>query len=354
MSGSRWRESWYRRGVAAGLGAAALFGLGTPASKALLSDVNPWLLAGLLYLGSGVGLSLWRLVGRSPKVRPAIPERLALGGAIAFGGVCGPVLLMKGLSGMPASGASLLLNAEAVFTALLAWFVFRENFDRRIALGMVAIAAGAVVLSWDAHAALGGGLSALFVLGACLSWAIDNNFTRKIALLESTWVAAVKGLVAGGTNLLIALLAGSHWPRGPSVAGALLVGAFAYGASLASFVVALRYLGAARTAAYFSVAPFVGAVFAIVWLKEPVTYQFLIAGGLMLIGVWLHLSEKHSHSHVHPALEHEHEHEHDLHHQHLHGQPVSSGMRHTHRHRHEPIEHAHEHFPDSHHQHDHE
>jgi drug/metabolite transporter (DMT)-like permease len=167
-------------GVGAALLAAGLFGAGTPLAKALMAGVSPWMLAGLLYLGSGLGLTVLRLVRRSPSVVLASGEWPWLVGAIFAGGVGGPVLLMFGLSGMPASGASLLLNAEGVFTALLAWFVFKENFDRRIALGMLAIVAGAVVLSWSGDAAFGTPWPVIAVLGACLAWGIDNNLTRKV------------------------------------------------------------------------------------------------------------------------------------------------------------------------------
>ena len=338
-------------GVPAAFFAAALFGAGTPLAKALLVSIDPWLLAGLLYTGSGVALTLLRWVRPVPRGSLTRSEWTFLIGAIATGGVIAPVLLMSGLSLMAAAGASLLLNAEGVFTALLAWFVFRENFDRRIALGMVAIAAGAVTLSWGGE--IGGGIGPLLVLGACLCWAVDNNLTRKIALLDATWLASVKGASAGVVNLLLAIATGAMWPDIARGAAALGVGALAYGASLVLFVVALRHLGSARTTAYFSTAPFVGAVLSILWLGDPVTPRLAVAAALMGAGVWLHLTERHEHVHHHEALEHEHEHVHDEHHQHAHDVEVPPGTRHTHAHRHEPMTHSHHHFPDAHHTHDH-
>jgi drug/metabolite transporter (DMT)-like permease len=341
-------------GVAAALAAAALFGAGTPLAKLLLADVSPWMLAALLYLGSGIGLSLLRLMRRSPPVRLPAADRLWLAGAVLAGGVAGPVLLMLGLSRMPASGASLLLNAEGVFTALLAWFAFRENFDRRIALGMAAIVAGAVVLSWPGEALFGDLWPALAVLGACLAWAIDNNLTRKVALNDATWIASVKGLAAGSVNLLLAFWLGSALPSAPALAGALVLGFAAYGISLALFVVGLRHLGTARTGAYFSIAPFFGAALAVGGLGEPVSTGLLVAGALMAMGVWLHLTEHHGHAHTHEPIEHEHEHEHDVHHAHGHGHaPGNAAVRHSHRHRHEALTHTHAHFPDEHHRHSH-
>ncbi len=345
-------------GILAALGAALLFGVGTPLAKGLLlASVDPWLLAGVLYLGSGLGLSGYRWLRRAPKPVLSPSEWLWLSGAIAAGGVVGPVLLMLGLAGMPATGASLLLNAEGVFTTLLAWFVFQENFDRRIALGMAAIVAGAMVLSWPDDANFSGVWPALAVLGACLAWGIDNNLTRKVALTDATWIAAIKGLVAGGVNLVMAALLGATWPSLPTVAGTLVVGFFAYGVSLVLFVIGLRQLGVARTGAYFSVAPFFGAVLAIPLLHETASIPLWIAGTLMAFGVWLHLTEQHDHPHLHEAFEHEHAHAHahahDEHHRHAHDASCWSAGRHCHRHRHEPLTHAHPHFPDAHHRHVH-
>jgi len=341
------------RGVLAALGAAALFGAGTPIAKALLGAANPWLLAGLLYAGSGIALSIVRMSKGLPPVRLAGRDLATLVGAIFTGGIAGPVLLMYGLAAMPSATASLLLNCEGVFTALLAWIVFRENIDSRIALGMVAIVAGAVALTWTQDAPRADLLPGSFVLAACLAWAIDNNLTRRIATHDSMWLASVKGLTAGAVNLLIASWAGQTWPSAATLTAALGLGALAYGLSLTLFVVALRHLGAARTGAYFSTAPFVGALIAVLGLGEPVSSRLLVAAGLMGLGVWLHLTEHHSHVHTHPADEHEHEHSHDSHHTHTHDPPLPAGERHAHRHRHERLVHSHHHFPDADHQHDH-
>jgi drug/metabolite transporter (DMT)-like permease len=342
------------RGVQAALLSAVLFGAGTPAAKLLLDSVSPWLLAGLLYTGSGIGLGLFRLIRRSPRVRLPRGEYLPLGGAILFGGILGPVLLLVGLVSMPASGASLLLNAEGVFTAVLAWFVFKENFDRRIALGMLAIVAGAVVLSIPTGADLGTVWPSLAVLGACLCWGIDNNLTRKVALNDATWLAAVKGGVAGPVNLILAFALGAQLPAVSNIAAAMVVGFFAYGVSLVLFIIALRHVGTARAGAYYSVAPFFGAILALV-LGESPTVPLIIAGALMAVGLWLHLTERHEHEHTHEPVTHDHWHVHDEHHQHEHpdGMVVKAGRGHKHEHTHEAITHTHEHYPDSHHRHSH-
>jgi drug/metabolite transporter (DMT)-like permease len=339
-------------GVQAAIASAVLFGAGSPFAKLLLGEVSPWLMAGLLYTGSGLGLMAWRLVRRAPRVRIGRGEILPLVGAVFFGGLVAPVLLMAGLARMPASGASLLLNAEAVFTAALAWVVFRENVDRRVALGMLAIVAGAVVLSVPTGAAFGSPWPALAVLGACLCWGLDNNLTRKVALNDATWLAAVKGSVAGPVNLALAFLLGATMPSTGLVIGAMVIGLFAYGVSLALFIVGMRHVGTARAGAYFSVAPFFGAVIAVA-MGEALTWPLAIAAALMGLGVWLHLTERHEHEHTHGVIAHDHWHTHDVHHHHEHAEAVAPGVRHRHAHAHEPLTHSHEHYPDAHHRHSH-
>ena len=346
-------KDWENRGVVAALGAALLFGAGTPAAKVLLGPIDPWLLAGLLYLGSGMGLALFRLARRSPAVQLSGTDMTWLIGAIVMGGVVAPALLMWALSRMPASAASLLLNAEGVLTAVLAWFVFRENFDRRIALGMALIAGGAVILSWPKDAHSSETVAALAALGACLAWAIDNNLTRKVSLADATFIAMTKGLTAGATNIGLALAVGATLPSAGLTVTAGSLGLLSYGVSLVLFVVALRELGTARTGAYFSTAPFAGTIIAVVFLDEAITIQLAVATFLMAAGVWLHLTEHHEHEHTHEAMEHEHQHEHDLHHQHEHPESVAPGIRHSHWHRHEPMTHKHPHYPDAHHRHEH-
>ncbi|HEV8457354.1 MAG TPA: EamA family transporter [Methylomirabilota bacterium] len=348
-----------RAAIALALAAAALFGLATPASKLLLAVSDPWLLAGLLYLGSGVGLgATWLIraagvVGASRPAKLTPRERLWLAGAIAAGGGAGPVLLMFGLAAGSASQSALLLNLEGVFTALLAWFVFREHFDRRIASGMAMITAGAALLAWDGPGGARAGWSALLVAGACLAWALDNNLTRKVSGGDALQIATLKGVVAGPINVAIALALGSRQPGSAVLLGAGLVGLVGYGASLVLFILALRHLGAGRTAAYFSTAPFVGAATGILVLGEPVTARLIAAGALMSVGVWLHASEHHEHEHLHGPLKHEHLHWHDEHHQHEHAPGTPAAEPHTHQHTHLPLRHTHPHYPDIHHRHGH-
>jgi drug/metabolite transporter (DMT)-like permease len=354
------KTAFWQPGVAAALLSAFLFGTGTPLAKSLLDQVSPWMLAGLLYLGSGLGLALYRRLRSAATPRLEAGELRWLIAAVLCGGGIAPVLLMLGLAAMPASHAALLLNAEAVLTALLAWAVFKENVDKRIALGMAAIVAGALLLSWPSGDVAPGSATAtsiwpaLAVTLACFFWALDNNFTRKVSLTDASWIACVKGLVAGTTNLLLAFVVGAALPDLTRISAAMVVGFVAYGVSLTLFVVGLRHLGASRAGAYFSTAPFVGALFSVLFLAEPVTWQLLAAALLMALGIWLHLTEHHAHAHRHEPLDHEHAHSHptdDGHHQHTH-EPAFVG-RHTHRHHHEPLQHDHPHFPDAHHRHGH-
>jgi drug/metabolite transporter (DMT)-like permease len=338
---------------------ALLFGASTPLAKVLLGQVDPWLLAGLLYAGSGVGLTVlaglrwagfWR---RGPEASIGSAQAGWLALAVLAGGIVAPVLLMLGLARTPATAAALLLNLEGVFTALLAWFVFGENVDRRIALGMTAIVVGAAVLSWQGGAVLDQGLGSLAIAGACLAWALDNNFTRKVALSDPIQVALPKGCVAGALNVAIATSLGAPWPGRGIAAAAGAVGFLGYGVSLVLFVLALRYVGTARTGAYFSLAPFFGAVLSTVLLREPLTTALLVAGALMALGVWLHLTEHHDHEHEHEGLTHDHVHVHDEHHQHEHTGRERAGEPHSHPHKHSRLRHAHPHYPDLHHRHPH-
>lgn len=340
---------------------AALFGVSTPAAKALLGSIDPTILAGLLYCGAGLGVAILRRVGQSvisPRDAPEVPlgrkELPWLAGAVVAGGIVGPVLLMAGLARTEAATASLLLTLEGVATALMAWFIFHENFDRRIAFGMACLVAGAILLSWSGQPSLSGMVGPLAVVGACIAWGLDNNLTRKVSLADPLQIVELKGLIAGPVNLVLGLSAGGALPALSVSAVAGVVGFLGYGVSLALFVLALRHLGTARTGAYFSTAPFLGTLAAIVFLREPVTVQLLAAGSLMGIGVWLHLTEHHEHEHVHEPMEHAHPHVHDEHHQHEHAPGDPPGEPHTHAHRHERLRHKHPHLPDMHHAHRHD
>ena len=339
---------------------AILFGLSTPFAKMLTVRVDSILLAGLLYFGSGLGLGIWFGIralirkdstrGESLLSRSDLPWLIA---AVVFGGMAAPALLMIGLAITSSSTASLLLNLEIVCTLLIAWFVFNEGFSRRIVIGAIAIIAGGLLLSWPGGVELSIAWGPLWIALACLAWGVDNNLTRRISSGDPVQIAAIKGLFAGGANIVLALFAHRAIPNIDIALLAGLVGFLGYGLSLVFFILGLRHLGASRTAAYFAVAPFIGAIASFAILGEKVTAQFLAASCLIAIGIYLHISEQHVHEHAHQEIAHEHRHVHDEHHAHDHGEQVSTGEPHAHFHEHSPTIHSHPHYPDIHHRHGH-
>ncbi|MBN1935608.1 MAG: DMT family transporter [Anaerolineae bacterium] len=341
--------------------AAAMFGLSAPLAKLLLGQIEPIPLAAFLYLGSGIGLALYKGIQRlrrtsrqaEAQVRRAdIPWVI---GALLTGGVAGPILLMVSLRHTPAATASLLLNFEGVATTLIAAAAFKEAVDRRVWWAIVLITLASVLLSWSSGSAWGISWGALGVLGACAMWGIDNNLTRNISAKDPLTTVAIKGLGAGSFSLLLALALGNPFPRWPAALGAMALGSVSYGLGIVLFILALRGLGAARTSALYGAAPFVGAIFSFLLLKESLTASFIIAFAMMIAGAALLLGEKHRHIHLHPTLEHEHRHRHDdEHHGHEHTEEVAPETAHSHVHRHAETEHTHPHMPDIHHRHGHE
>lgn len=338
--------------------AAILFGASTPLAKIILENQNPILIAGILYFGAGVGLGI-SFILRNIIVKNRSESNLKfqdckwLLGTIVFGGIFGPLFLMKGLLISDAASTSLLLNMEGVLTAGLAWFVFKEHFDRRIALGMLSIIAGGMILSWKGSFNVAHLSGPIFIILACLSWGIDNNLTRKISSTDPMQIAIIKSLAAGSINILIALMFNAKTPTAYEIIFTSFIGFLGYGASLLFFIISLRHIGTARTGAYFSIAPFIGTAIAILFLGEHLTIQMTIASALMGFGIWLHLTEKHIHEHIHGEIEHEHKHIHDEHHQHTHLQGDPVDVPHSHWHKHKIMKHSHKHFPDLHHDHKH-
>ena len=344
------------RAIGSALLAAFLFGISTPIAKGLLAGLSPQLLAGLLYLGSGVGLGgLWILLRRRTALEASLTRRDLpwLSGASFFGGILGPVLLLIGLRTTFSSMASLLLNLEAVFTAILAWTLFREHVGRKFTIGMIAILTGSALISWQGNIGEGGFLGPLAVAGACLCWAIDNNLTQKVSSGDPMQIGAIKGLVAGTVNTTLGIGLQSVWPTPLSTASSILVGFFCYGLSLMFFVRSLRTLGTAGTSAYFSSAPFVGALVGLLILGDPVTQFFIVGSLAMGIGVLFCATERHEQLHTHETLYHTHRHVHDEHHQHEHGPDHVGPEPHSHPHSHINLVHSHPHYPDIHHRHHH-
>jgi drug/metabolite transporter (DMT)-like permease len=337
--------------------AAILFGASTPFAKLLIGNIDAWVLAGILYCGSGIGLVFVQIIRcLKTKKLPSFPSRkdfIWLMGATFFGGVLGPVFLMKGLMTSTAASSSLLLNLEGVLTSVLAWVVFREHYDRRIVTGMFLIIIGGIVLSWSREATIGISIGTVYIIGACLCWAIDNNLTRKVSVNDAIVITTLKSLVAGTTNVLFVLYLGKTFPSLINMSLGALLGFFGYGISIVCFVLSLRAIGTSRTGAYFSVAPFAGALLSLMLFKNEFSIQLLFASVFMGLGVLLHMTENHEHVHEHEVLHHSHEHVHDEHHQHLHDGSDSENEKHAHFHYHEKIIHKHPHFPDIHHRHEH-
>jgi drug/metabolite transporter (DMT)-like permease len=344
------------RGAMYGFAAAMLFGLSAPISKRLLLDVPPLLLASLLYLGAGISLVIAapfapRRERREAPIRRADVPLLA--GIIVTGGILGPLLMLLGLQRVSGLAGSLLLNLEAVFTMLVALVVFREHLSRRELAAASLIVGGAGVLGYAPGELRGQWMGVVCIALACLSWAFDNNWTQRLTIRDPFAIVRIKTLGAGACTLVLALLLGQRLPRPSIVLGALVLGVFSYGVSILLDAYALRHIGAAREAAFFATAPFMGAIAAIPILGERPRTLDLVALGVMAAGVVVLLRPKHGHVHVHDAIEHEHVHVHDEHHQHEHAPGDPSGEPHSHPHRHAPLTHEHAHVSDVHHRHRH-
>lgn len=342
-----------------GILAAVLFGISAPLSKLILDNVDPIVLAGLLYLGAGASLGLLLLLRRvlgyvDREARLEKRDLPWLVGAILSGGVAGPILLLLGLQRTPASTTSLLLNFEVVATGLIAFALFRESVGKRAWWAIAAIAIGGTLLSFDLSGGWGFSLGALLVLGACLAWGFDNNFTGRISLKDPKRIVAIKGLAAGAFSLLLALALGRPLPTIGRTLWALALGTVSYGASIALFVQSLRRVGAARTGALFGMAPFVGVALSLIVFRQLPQLTFFVALPLMVLAAVLLAREKHEHKHVHTELSHTHSHRHDdAHHKHVHMDDHAEDSSHVHEHTHQDLAHSHIHQPDPHHRHKH-
>ncbi len=341
-------------GIGLALAAAALFGASTPASKWLLGSLGAFQLAGLLYLGAALAMAvpLWRERRGASRPRLDRHNRLRLAGAIAAGGVVGPVLLLLGLRLTLSSSVALLLNLEMAATAVLGALLFREPLARAGWLGVAGVVAAGLVVSW------GGGwpgwLAALLVAGACGCWALDNQLTALIDGISPARSTFWKGLAAGGVNLSLGIAFERFAASASGIAFALGVGSLSYGASIALYIASAQQLGATRAQACFASAPFLGAALSFAWLGEPLAPTHVAGAALLALSVALLLSSRHAHDHVHAPMEHLHAHRHDDgHHLHTHT-ALAPAAYHSHWHRHERLVHVHPHWPDLHHRHVHD
>jgi drug/metabolite transporter (DMT)-like permease len=341
-----------------GLIAALLFGLSAPLSKLLLADVDPVVLAGLLYLGAGSCLGI--LVGvlaalgrRNQETALEWRDTPWLAGAVVVGGVVAPLLLLFGLETTPAATASLLLTLETAATAGIAVALFREAIGRTTWLAIGLVTAGGLLLMLDPRGGWRFSPGCLLVVGACVMWGLDNNLTRHVSLRDPKTIVILKGVGAGTFSLLLAVALGRRLPSVGLALAALALGAASYGASIALFVRSLRKLGAARTGALFGTAPFLAAGVSLAIFREPPAVTAYAAVPLVLCAAWLLARERHEHSHAHADIVHAHRHTHDAHHDHDDAGDVGVEGAHAHEHRHAELRHTHSHRPDPHHRHPH-
>lgn len=336
--------------------AAALYGISSPVSKLLLEKIPPTLMAALLYLGAGFGMlivNVSKVITRKERVEAKITknELPYIIGMIVLD-IAAPVFLMFGLKMTTAENASLLNNFEIVATSLIALFIFKEAIGRRMWIAIFLITLSSMILSVRDLSSISFSYGSLFVIAACLCWGLENNCTRMLSLKDPMQIVVVKGFGSGIGSLLISLVIKEYATDAVYTLLALLLGFVAYGLSIFFYIKAQRELGAARTSAYYAAAPFIGVLISWAMFQENITWPFVIALFLMLIGSYFAISEEHMHLHIHNEITHEHKHNHeDGHHNHTH-EPNVIGE-HSHLHTHEVVEHAHVHTPDLHHRHSH-
>ena len=335
---------------------AVLFGVSPVLCKLVIGDMSPALLAGLLYLGSGIGLQILLLFQGKNSVEElrklSCKNRLALFGSVISGGIVAPLFLAYGIKFGTASEVSILLNFETVATTLIAWLVFKEQVGIGVWGGKAFILLGSFMVILTSEGAFAFSIAGLLIILACFFWGIDNNLTRDIEEMPATVLASIKGLFAGSFNIVLASIFFTGTATSTQVIGSLLVGAISYGISLVCFIEALRRIGSARTSTYFAIGPFIGTFLAVLVFGERPPMIFWFAALCMLAGILFLYREMHSHLHTHTMLSHSHSHIHDEHHQHEHTD-ISAAEPHEHYHIHKPIIHSHVHWPDIHHRHQH-
>jgi drug/metabolite transporter (DMT)-like permease len=350
-----------KRAYAYVIASAALFGLSAPLAKILVRGTSPVVLAGLMYIGAFLGLSI-AIFGRrwlTPKSAYASSpfrrhDTVWIVGSILTGGTLGPICLLLGLSKISGTAASLLLNLEGVATAIIAVYFFKENAGRKLWLALGLVTCAGILLSWDSGRGRFEIAGSLLVALGMFCWGADNNFMRNIADKDPLSFARIKGLASGVISLSLALALGLPLPFDSSLLWGLLLGAFSIGVSLVLYIYGLRHLGAFRAGAFFSLAPFIGALVSLAILPEPARWILLPGAALMALGVALLAGERHEHHHRHEPVVHTHAHGHaDGHHRHEHAGRTAPDGAHSHEHTHEAVDHAHGHWPDIHHRHDH-
>lgn len=332
--------------------AAALYSISAPLSKVLLGSLSPTFMAALLYLGAGIGvlgLMWFRNTRASQRNEERISRRdLPFVAAMIALDIAAPILLMVGLQKTSAASVSLLGNFEIVATALIALLFFKESITNRLWIGIAFITASCALLSMEPGITYTFSVGSLFVLGATVCWGLENNCTRMLSVRDPMQVVVLKGFGSGFGSLLIAASLGQVHGDFSSLIYALVLGFFAYGLSIYFYVSAQRHLGAARTSAFYAVAPFIGVIISFILFGVPPNSSFFIALPIMIAGTYFASTEGHVHPHSHLIVTHNHWHRHnDGHHNHSHEKAIWGWHKHVHTH--EPLEHIHEHCLSHHH-----
>lgn len=336
--------------------AASLFGISSPISKLLLVEIPPTLMSSLLYLGAGVGMlaiNYIKGISKIEKIEAQMTKKempYILGMVILD--IAAPICLMLGLTMTTSANASLLNNFEIVATSIIALLIFKEAIGKRMWISISLITLSSIILSFEDVGSFTFSIGSIFVLMACLCWGFENNCTRMLSLKDPLQIVVVKGFGSGFGSLIIALVLKQHSTNLLYIAMALLLGFVAYGLSIYFYIMAQRELGAARTSAYYAIAPFIGVLLSIIIFSQQITISFIIALVIMIIAAFFAGVEHHKHIHIHEEITHEHRHNHiDNHHNHVHEYRIES--EHSHVHTHEKAEHIHKHTPDMHHAHPH-
>ena len=326
--------------------AAALYAINIPLSKVLIQTVEPTMMAAFLYLGAGAGLFLYgRITGERERGEPLTKTELPFTIGMIVLDIAAPILLMLGLERTDAANASLLNNFEIVATSLIALLVFREALSRRLTLAIALVTAASIALSYEGAGSFRFNGGSLLVLAAACCWGLENNCTRMLSAKSSVQITTIKGIFSGLGSLVVALVIGEEIPGSFRMLGVLLLGFVAYGLSINFYIKAQQHLGAAKTSAYYSIAPFLGVLFGILLLGERPGVQFWIGLTIMIAATVLmvrdtialqHTHEHihtHTHEHRHGAMRHTHEHTHVHTHTHIHGEDEAA-----HGHVHEDLE----------------
>ena len=275
--------------------AAALYAINVPLSKLLLNHVEPTMMAALLYLGAGLGLFIYGMIekniGKGESKERLTKKELPYTVAMVILDIAAPILLMIGITMTNSANVSLLNNFEIVATSIIALVIFKEVISKKLWFAIALVTIASVVLSFEGEGSFSFNQGSLFVLGACLCWGFENNCTKMISNKSSVEIVVIKGTFSGAGSLIVALILGEHIPTIQWIICALLLGFVAYGLSIHFYIMAQNSLGAAKTSAFYSVAPFLGVAFSMLLLNERPSIQFYVALVIMIISTWLKVED---------------------------------------------------------------